>query len=249
MPFTGGGSPGPERYGGGENNTDVPRLQRIYESLCAQHGSAYAQDWPPATPFGIEQMAYARAICFDLYGAAERMANQTNPQKMTADGLLPRWEKIFSVPAAPGDAEPTRRARVANAFGRLGSPNTHQPIVDVLSAALGPLFGGVILYTSPNSAVTWWPGYVSGGGGVSTPTQPWSSQIDQIDVQLSIPAGYLSAVSGGPNALWWAALGPAVQALDALLPSWIMWTFFVLSSHGTACFYLDEPNLDLEVFC
>ena len=237
------------RTGGGENNTDVPRLQRIYESLCAQHGSAYAQDWPPATPFGIEMMAYARAICFDLFGAAERMANQSSPQGMTADGLLPRWEKIFSLSVLPTDTEPVRRVRVAVAFARLGILNTHQPIVDVLTMALGPIFTGTIQYTSPNLAAQWWPGYVSGPGGLSTPAQPWSSQVCSIDVELTIPAGYLSSVTGGPNAAWWAALGPAVQALDSLLPSWITWSFFILSSHGTACFYLDEPNLDLEIFC
>jgi hypothetical protein len=158
MPFSGGASPQPERYGGPDAPGNEPRLQRIYESLCAQHGSAYAQDWPPATPFGIEMMAYARAICFDLFGASERMANQFIPSKMTANGLLPRWERIFNVPPLPDDTEPVRRARVAAAFGRLGQPNSHQPVVDALNIALAPIFTGLMLYQSPNTALKYWPG-------------------------------------------------------------------------------------------
>jgi hypothetical protein len=244
MPFTGGASPQPERYGGPDAPGQVPRLQRIYESLCAQHGSAYAQDWPPATPFGIEMMAYARAICFDLFGASERMANQFIPSKMTVNGLLPRWERIFNTPPLPGDTEPVRRARVAAAFARLGQPNSHQPVVDALNVVLTPIFTGTIIYDSPNVALTYWPGAAN-----NTSTLPWYSSVNKLDIQLSVPPAYLNTTSGAPNAAWWSLTGQGAQVLDAILPSWIVWTFFIQSSHATNCFYLDEPNLDLEIFC
>lgn len=244
MPFTGGASPGPERYGGPDSPGGEPRLQRIYESLCAQHGSAYAQDWPPKTPFGIEMAAYARAICFDLFGASERMANQFRPATMTADGLLPRWERIFNTPTLPGDTEPVRRARVAAAFARLGTPNTHQPIVDALTAALGVLFTGTIIYSSPNTALKYWPGAAN-----NTATLPWYSQVNVLQIQLTVPATYLAA-GGGPNSAWWALVGQAYLVLDQLLPSWITWFFFIQSSAATNCFLLDDPaNLDLERLC
>jgi hypothetical protein len=244
MPFSGGASPSPERYGGPDAPGGEPRLQRVYRSLCAQHGSAYAQDWPPSTPFGIEMAAYARAITFDLFGASERMANQFIPSKMTADGLLSRWELIFNTPPLPGDTEPVRRARVAAAFARLGTPNSHQPIVDALTAALGALFTGNILYSSPNTALKYWPGTAN-----NTATLPWYSQVDVLQIQLTVPPAYLNPISTAPNAAWWASVGQAYLLLDQLLPSWIMWLFFIQSSHLSNCFFLDEPNLDLELLC
>jgi enoyl-CoA hydratase/carnithine racemase len=62
LPFTGGATPSPERYGGGEGNSNVPLLQRVYESIAAGRGSAYDQVWPPSTAVGAENMALARAI-------------------------------------------------------------------------------------------------------------------------------------------------------------------------------------------
>jgi hypothetical protein len=226
MPFTGGASPSPERYGGPDAPGNEPRLQRIYESLCAQHGSAYAQDWPPSTPFGIEMMAYARAICFDVYGASERMANQFIPSKMTVNGLLPRWERIFNVPPLPGDTEPVRRARVAAAFGRLGQPNSHQPVVDALSVLLAPIYTGM-RFTGPNTALQYWPGYPGGPtppGGTATSTLPWYSFVDYIQIQVNWrQAPFYSPASNAPNntanspnALYWALIGSAGPILDAM---------------------------------
>ena len=87
------------------------------------------------------------------------------------------------------------------------------------------------------------------GAGNATSTLPWYSTVDKIDIQLTVPPAYLNTVSGAPNAAWWSAVGQAAQVLDSILPSWITWTFFIQSSHATNCFYLDEPNLDLEIFC
>lgn len=248
MPFTGGFSPGPERYGGGDGNGSAPLLQRVFESIAAQRGDAY--DQTVNTAVGVENMALARALTFDGYGANTRLANQFLPSKMTADGLLPRWEVILNVPPLPGDTEPVRRARVAAALARIGQPNTHQPIVDALTSALGELFSGTIQYDTPDNAVSIWPGWTSGPGGPPTDTVPWYSTIDRIQVELLVPPAYQTP-TGGPNAAWWAALNVGAAVLDVMLPAWVVWQFFVESSHGDDCFYLDEAsgNLDLEIFC
>ena len=242
MPAT-GGLVVVERYGGGENNSDATTLQRVFESIAAQRGSAY--DQTTESVVGVENLAIARAITFDGYGTNQRLANQFLPAKMTADGLLPRWEAIFNISTLPTDTEVVRRARVAAAFSRLGQPNTHQPIVDALTVALGALFTGTILYQIPgHGAFSIWP-----GASNNTPTIPWYSTIDHIAVGINLPAAYTSS-SGGPNAAWWQALNAGVVVLDAMLPAWMTWNFFILSSHGTACWYLDDPsNLDTEIFC
>ena len=157
MPFTGGAAPSPERYGGGLAKPNKPLLQIVYESLAAQRGSAYDQSWPPTTIVGLENLAMARAITFDLFGANERLANNFLPQKMTAIGLLPRWERILNVPPQPGDTESARRARVAAAFARIGQPNSVQPFLDALAVSLGAIYVGVTHFT-PANALMWWPG-------------------------------------------------------------------------------------------
>ncbi|HEY4012049.1 MAG TPA: hypothetical protein VGM06_01815 [Polyangiaceae bacterium] len=243
MPATGGFTPGPERYGAGEGNSNAPLLQRVFESIAAQRGSAY--DQTVSSVVGVENMAIARAITFDGYGTNERLANQFLPSKMTADGLLPRWEKIFNVPSLPGDTESVRRARVGAAFARLGQPNTHQPVVDALAAAMGAVFTGAFLYADPNSANAIWM-----GAGNNTPTIPWYSTIDRIDVVVDFRLpGYLQS-NGTANAAWYELLGRGNQILDAMLPAWTTWNMIVQDSVGSFCFLLDDPmNLNFQVFC
>jgi hypothetical protein len=185
MPFTGGAVPSPERYGGGENNTNVPVLQRVYESIAAARGSAYDQVWPPATAVAAENFALARAIALDLHGGNKRLANQFNPLKSTvggwsgsantgllasatSGGLLPRWEAILGTPPNYGDTEPVRRARVAAAFARLGVANGVQAVVDQINLALGPLYGGLTTFT-PSNSTSWWPGLSGNTAGVTLP--------------------------------------------------------------------------------
>lgn len=167
MPFSGGWAPGPERYGGGEGNSDEPLVQRIYESLLAQLGSAYTQS--TASVLGVELMAEARAIAFDAWGVNQRLANSFIPSRMTAaSGMLQRWERIFAVPPLPGDTEPVRRARVAAAWAKIGQPNSIQPVIDALQAALGPLYVGIVHQTTATATE-----YIGGlSNVVSTGTTP-----------------------------------------------------------------------------
>jgi len=155
MPFTGGFSPSPERTGGGDAGSAIPRLQRIFESIAARRGKAF--DPTDESIVGAENMAYARAIESDLFGANERFANEMNPVNSTVGGLLPRWEKIFGVPPVPGDTQSARQARVATAAAKSAATNDMTGIAAAISPVLGALFSQLVLIT-PAQANTWWPG-------------------------------------------------------------------------------------------
>src|SRR5271166_6036405 len=116
MPFTGGYSPSPERTGGGDGTSAAPTLQRVFESIAAARGPLY--DQTTGSVVGAENIALARAITFDLYGANRRFANEMNPAYATAAGLLPRWEAILAQPPQPGDTEKVRQIRCAAALAR-----------------------------------------------------------------------------------------------------------------------------------
>ena len=120
--------------------------------------------------------------------------------------------------------------------------NTHQPVLDALTATLGPLFTGTILYQNPDTALAYWP-----GASNATSTTPWLSSVDAIYVQVQLPVGYYSS-TGVPNAKFWANVGAMFPVLDAMLPSWITFDWFLASSAGTNVFLLDDPsNLDTEL--
>jgi hypothetical protein len=165
MPFAGGFSPQPERTGGGAGTSAAPILQRVFESIAASRGRAF--DQTTGSVVGAENMALARAITFDLYGANDRFANEMNPAYATVAGLLPRWEKILGQPPLPGDQQSVRQARCAAALARFGRPNTYQPVIDAVRAVLGNLFVGLTLF-GPSNALTWWPGYGGSAAQVTT---------------------------------------------------------------------------------
>ena len=239
---TGGLAPGPWRTGGA-----VPRLKRVIESLESQRGTAYATG--PGTTVYAENMAYARAIDRDVHGANERVANCMIPAKMTvASGVIPRWERIFRLYAAPGDSDQTRRKRIAAAFARISQPNTYQSILDQVTVALGPAFVG-ITHQDPPNALTWWPG----PGSAATPPvppaplswtpPPWYSNTARVCIQVQQPAGWTIAE-------FYEAIQAMVPVLDQRLPSWITWCVWTVSAlTGTLGFYLDQPrNLDSNAF-
>ena len=171
MPFTGGFSPGPLRTGGGDAGSSAPRLQRIFESIAARRGKAF--DQTPNSIVGAENMAYARAIDNDVFGANERFVNEMNPATATVDGNLPRWENIFGCPPVPGDTQVARQARVVRRAARFAATNDPQGITDALSAEIGTLFIGLTLIT-PTQANTWWPGM---GGTVASVTAVGGNRV------------------------------------------------------------------------
>ena len=195
MPTTGGWAPNPERYGAGEGNSNAPLLQRVFESIASQRGSAY--DQTTATLVGIENMAYARAITFDGWGVNQRLVNSYFPATMSAkSGMLQRWERIFGLHVLPTDTELSRRARVAIAWAQIGQPNTLQPILDALFIALGPVLVGATHSTYQGSV-----NYIN---GVSQTTVTGANASLEPTVTISgTPAGpyqfVLPIQTGGPR--------------------------------------------------
>jgi len=189
MPFTGGLSPSPERYGGGDGSTDAPLLQRVFESLCRARGKPFSA--AIGTVVGAENMALARAITFDLYGANTRAALQLNPGSATVDGLLPRWERILAKPPNYGDTQPVRQARCAAAMGAWGTPGTTQPIVDQLKQLLGPIYVGLTLF-GPSNALVWWPGAIGSTAYISSASGPLVTVAGLSNVPTAAPGAVLT---------------------------------------------------------
>jgi|SRR5579875_785574 len=201
MPSTGGYAPSPERYGSGDGGSGKTLLQRVFESLASQRGSAYDQTL--SSHVGVETMAYARAITFDGYGANQRLANNFLPSRMTAAGTLGRWEKILGLVVQPTDTEPVRRARVAAKLALFGQPNSVQPVVDALKALLGNLFVGVTHFDTSN-ALIWWPGLTGTAAGINTTTPSAPANFQLYGLANVQPAWYgatitLSNCANAPN--------------------------------------------------
>lgn len=244
MPAFGGYTPFPRRFGSGaEPGTtgNTPLLKRVFQSISAARGSAYSQSLQSAV--GVENMAIARAIAIDGWQRNQKMANEFDPTRCTAAGLMPRWERIFGIVPPYGATEPQRRAALSAAWLRLVTGNWVQAAIDALSTALGPLFVGLTFQT-PSTALSYWP------GGNALAGFPWFSTLMLVSVQLTIPNGYANPQDGSPNAKWWAATGGVATVLDPLLPAWCTFQFYILSitrNPGHIGFYCDEPNADLEI--
>jgi len=216
-------------------------LQIVFESLAAGRGDAY--DQTVSSIVGLENMAIARAISFDLYGANERLANSFLPTKATvASGMLPRWERVFGLNPAPTDTEVDRRNAVATAWARLADDNVYQTIADQVQAAIGPIFVSIV-HNPPATALVYWP------GGTPNALAPWYSTVLHILVVLTQNvAGYKNA-DGSPNALFYATAGKIGDIMDKYLPAYVTWDTVLANSGGTLGFKLDDPgNLDNEVF-
>lgn len=78
---------------------------------------------------------------------------------------------------------------------------------------------------------------------ITNPAVPWSSTISHIDIQVQQPSTY-------SNAQFYAAISLIGTILDPIMPAWATWDWWVPSPNGggNMGFYLDEPNLDIEVF-
>jgi hypothetical protein len=188
-------------------------------------------------------MALARCIVFDGYGQNDRLSYAFQPVTMQ-DPNLGRWEKIFAIPGVlPTDPVPVRQGRVAAAFGRFGKGNANQAVVDAMTAILGPVFLGLVLFNLSN-ATTYWP------GGTPGTTYPWTSTIAMIDVRVTyqLPQYLIADGSpqGQPNGAWWALVGQAKAALDLILPAWATFNVFCNDALGAMGFRLDEHNVDIE---
>lgn len=247
MPFFGGLTPWPLRFGGG-----VPRMQSIVSSLQAARGQLYSTSATSAVY--VENNAIARAIDRDGYGCNERLANQFYPETTTSlaklgpgyvgVGLLARWESIFGIVPAPQASDPVRRAPVVAAWQRLVGYNNAQGLLDVVSGVLTPygIFVGVVTFGPTTGAVSYWPAAPNPVPDPNIPT-PWMSTISHIDIQVQQPAGMLEGE-------FLSLVAQAMASLDGLLPVWVTFDWFTVDTvAGVNGFYLDSyENLLRDVF-
>lgn len=240
MPF-GGYHPYPRRFAGGK-----PQLQVIHESLNAQRGTAYDAT-NSETVVWVENMAIARAITFDGWGANARLANQRDPARMT--DMLPRWERIFKIVPSPSASDAERRLAVQRRFERFGKTSNHARLTTVLSDELGDFFVAVEYISLANAVVN-----VASGSypwGTPNPLVPWSSTTAHILVLLQKPAG-------ASEGQFYEAAGKVALLLDPALPAWATFDWYrapestpidISGGPSMAGFYLDdEHNLDNNVF-
>lgn len=232
----GGLSPLPCGLGGGTSG-----IQAHLDALLQQRGTGYdttSPDQAPGacSPVWVEDMATARAL-EDLDGTNLRMSFVTDPQRTC---FLSRWERIFGI-VNVGAEENDRRRTLTLAWSRLGSTPTRQGIIDQLTAALGAVFVGY--HNIPITQAT-------------LSLIPWTSTLAHVLVQTQTPAGWTEAQ-------YQTAVAQIGSIMDWALPAWATWDVYRDGAgrqppinhppggflpDAQAGVYLDDPNLDNEVF-
>jgi len=240
----GGHHPYPRRFGGGR-----PRLRIIHDALNAARGTSLDAS-SSNTVAWVENMAYARAICFDGFGTNDRLSLQWDPDRMTGV-MLERWEQVLKLTPAPTAPEATRREVVRKKWERfIHASALHSRVLTLLTEALGEVFVA-IEYIDIDNAVVHVPDPSYPWGTVADGA-PWSSTVAHVLVLLEKPEGY----SEGD---FYEAAAKVHPLLDGLLPAWTTIDWYrgseehpwinVSGGPSRAGFYLDDPhNLDNEVF-
>jgi hypothetical protein len=239
----GGYHPYPRRFGGGR-----PRLRLIHDALNAARGTALdASD--PENLVWLENMAHARAVCFDGYGTNDRMALQWDPDRVT--DFLPRWEKIFGIRPAPSATAHERRVELRKRWRRfLDASALHSRLYGRLQSELGDVFVA-IEYIDVANALVYAPDATYPWGAVLD-GYPWYSTVAHILVLLQKPTGY----SEGD---FYDQAAKILPATDGLLPAWCTIDWYRAPASGVpvsvsggpsmAGFFLDnDHNLDNSVF-
>lgn len=240
----GGFHPYPRRFGGGR-----PLLQTLHASLAAQRGTALEAGRATSTdPVWLENMAIARAICFDGWGTNQRLGHQWDPARMT--DMLARWERIMRIRPTAEATEAQRRDAIAMRMGTFAGVANHAKLLTTLLRVLPDMFVAVE-YIDRSQAVMVVPAAGYPWGIVIAGR--WSSTTAHVLVRLQKPAGY----SEGD---FYAGAGKVGPVMDALLPAWCSFTWYrapeapgvpiaVTGGPSAGGIYCDTPNtLDNNVF-
>lgn len=238
----GGYHPYPRRFGGSANS----QLETIHTDLNSARGSAY--DPQPKSIVWLENMAWARAITFDGWGANERMSYQMDPVRVT--DMMHRWERIFAIIPPFDSTESERRLVLTRRWQRFGVLANHSTIRTKLEEGLGDFFVAVE-YISLSNAVVHSPD-ASYPWGTQVDAIPWYSTVAHILVLMQVP-------QGGTEADFYQAAGKVLQILDPIIPTWVTVDWYresachaginVVGGPSKAGFFLDCPhNLDNQVF-
>jgi hypothetical protein len=221
MPTFGGFSPFPLRFGGGKR-----RLEVIYDSINESLGSAY--DTSDSSTVTSQTMAEARAIDA-AYSGNVRMSYATDPLRMPTE-LVPRWETILDLHPHRTDSIEARRAALAAKFLSLSGGTI---LEDTVRALTGASFIA-IEFTALADAVPRWP--------VNGFADKWTSNVAHFVIRVQFAPNQT-------NADFWNMRARLRQFLRDFVPAWVTFDIAISDSHGTECFYLDEPDLDLLTFC
>ena len=239
----GGHAPFPKRYGGGR-----PLLRLVHDNLNAGRGTAVDASNTDTVAW-VENMAHARAITFDGYGANDRLSLQWDPDRMTS--FLPRWEKILKIVPSPSASTRERRDEVRKRMRRFIEASAfHSRLYGRLKQELGDVFVAVeyidianAVVHAPDPSYPW---------GTLADGHPWYSTVAHILVLLQKPTGYSEAD-------FYAAAGKVFPATDGLIPAWATPRWYrapqgypaitVSGGPSQGGFYLDAPaNLDNNCF-
>lgn len=240
MPFFGGLSSSPLRFGGG-----TPALKIILESINAQMGSGYNTDHTSIVY--VRNLALAKGVR-SAWSLNRRLANQGFPMRLTT--LLERTERMYGLPIDPSLNNNQRRQRIEDIENRRGESADFQFVNDGMDRIMGPVFGALEFITladavvhSPDGTYPW---------GTVVEGYPWYSTLDHLLVYTIKPSGW-------NEGQYRKVVGDANAFLDAVLPAWMTWTVYHVAeghagtsvngapSHGG--FFLDTPNaLDYNVF-
>jgi hypothetical protein len=241
---SGGFHPYPRRFGGNKYAGNKPLLEIVQDSLGAQRGEAFNSD-DTTTVVWLENHAYARAITFDGWGTNERLSLQWDPRRTT--DMLERWETIFRLRPGPNDTEKDRRDALVVRWQQFGAIANHSKYTTALEAALGDYFYAVEYISSANAVI-----HVPSGSypwGTVAAGISWYSTIAHILVRLQKPTG----ASEGD---FYEAASRVSQVMDGLVPATCTFSWYrggpsayaVSGGPSAGGFFLDETNLDNEVF-
>jgi hypothetical protein len=192
------------------DTTDEPQEVEYHALL---DGMRDVLDPTTDTAHEIETWAQSLAVAV-IWEVSERLANQAFPAKMLE--ALAMWETVLKLTPSADDTEADRRGRVAAKLRGLGN-NALPDIEATASAVLGAAFVEVIV-GEPDDQITYWPGGgdVGSNGGGSAPGPPgfeWCSTRALVGVRMS--------KAGLTDAQFIAKRAALIQALDALIPSWM----------------------------
>jgi hypothetical protein len=82
----------------------------------------------------------------------------------------------------------------------------------------------------------------------ASPLIPWASNLAYVGVQVTQTVPGYHNTDGSPNQAFYNAVGNVMTILDSALPAWTLFDWFVTATGTQSGFFLDQPDLDLEIF-
>lgn len=236
----GGNNPFPMKLGGAADGD----LEVIQEAFAEALGSALAKE--RGTVSWVENHAIARVL-WALYAAAQRLANQWDPKKMTV--FLERWEDILLTSPLPTDTDAARRTRVGLKMSLIGAGTTGDILRTYLETAIPEIYVDLV-FTDPLDATT----YVPGGGSVpgGGPTFLDGDLIGPFMSPYASSVAYMAILIEKPDSMsdntFYALAARVYDDVDGLIGAWMDFDWVRDGGNG-AGFYLDENfNLDNQRF-